>query len=563
MFLAAVLTLVSGNARAQTAVCSSTPGEGERIECTQDATSNNDTSITPLGIDIDTTDNNIPGVYAQHEGSGDIFIDLQTGLDETGRALIRNVIDTMGDHAPGIYGRHEGSGNIEIGVQQGYITTTGESSPGILAYTGYRPSNPQEPDSPPEAAGNINIVVSGSTIETAARNSSGIIAENYGGEGWIEVRVSNSTITTNGSNSYGIFGLRGGTATGDVNIIVDNTGIETEGSSAHGVYGRANSGVPNLMIDVDRGRITTAGRSAYGVRGYRQGNDGIVDIDVVDTTITTTGDRARGVDAYVFDSNGDIDIFVEDSHITTMGAERAPGVRARFQDATPATPTSDGDIRVNVRGGSITTHGAANRVGNDDSGAANTASGLEITHEGDTGDITIDVRDLEITTEGTAVNTDQIGTLSHGIYSRHDGSGDIDIDARGGFIKTKGSFSYGIYGTHAGDGDITIGTRDGHTITTTGDNAHGIVAYHFGTENSRTMEVTVNGMVETRGAGANGVQVGALDSNGDPERIAGLDAEGYLRQTVTVNGSVQGGSGDAAGIFMGIIQQTSQNSLTI
>ena len=80
----------------------------------------------------------------------------------------------------------------------------------------------------------------------------------------------------------------------------------------------------------------------------------------------------------------------------------------------------------------------ASLVGSDDSGRANTSSGLEVTHEGDTGDITIDVEDLDITTEGTAVLTDQIGTLAHGIYSRHDGSGDIVIDARGGFIKDEG-----------------------------------------------------------------------------------------------------------------------------
>ena len=32
--------------------------------------------------------------------------------------------------------------------------------------------------------------------------------------------------------------------------------------------------------------------------------------------------------------------------------------------------------------------------------------------------------------------------------------------------------------------------------------------------------------------------------------MAGLDADGYLQQSVTVNGRVYGGSGSAAGVFL-------------
>ena len=121
--------------------------------------------------------------------------------------------------------------------------------------------------------------------------------------------------------------------------------------------------------------------------------------------------------------------------------------------------------------------------------------------------------------------------MANGIYGTHTGVGDLDIDARGGSITTRGTYSYGIQGRHSGDGNISITTDDNHSIITMGDNAHGIVAYHSGTIDSRVMAVTVDGTVETRGAGANGVQIGALDTNGAPERVAGLDAEGYLRQT--------------------------------
>ena len=463
MYLGALLTLAAGDLSAQqTAVCSDTPGEGERIECTEAADSSNGITLSPTGIDI----------------------------------------DTMGENASGVYGRHEGSGNIEFGAQNTHITTAGGNAHGFHGFIGYRPADPPTEDPLPAAAGDIVIVVGGSTIETAGSNSGGVFAENYGGSGLIDVRMRTSTIKTKDRNGYGIFGLRGGTGSGDVKIDVSGTCIETEGSNAFGIYGRANSGAPKVVIKVERGTIITTGRSADGVRGYRQDNDGLVDIDVLNTDITTSGDRARGIDAYVFQSDGDIDIFVEDSHVTTMGEQRAPGIRARYQDGQA------GDVLVIVRGGSVTTHGAASFVGNDDSGRANTSSGLEVTHEGNAGDITVDVRDVDITTEGTAILTDQIGTLSHGIYSRHNGNGEIDIEARGGSIETKGSYSYGIYGTHAADGDITIQTGDGHTITTTGDNAHGIVGYHLGTGESRTVDITVGGSIEAGGPGADGVRVG-------------------------------------------------------
>ena len=112
--LIAALALVSGNASAQTPVCTNTPASDERIECTEDADSTDDIDITVEGVDIDTMEDGAPGVYGHHEGTGDIFIDFQSGLDENGD-LIRNDIDTTGvstdlDASHGVYARHVGSG---------------------------------------------------------------------------------------------------------------------------------------------------------------------------------------------------------------------------------------------------------------------------------------------------------------------------------------------------------------------------------------------------------------------------------------------------------------------
>ena len=53
LLLALVLGAVT--VQAQTAVCSNSPGTGERIECTEDATSTSDIDIDAEGIDIDTS----------------------------------------------------------------------------------------------------------------------------------------------------------------------------------------------------------------------------------------------------------------------------------------------------------------------------------------------------------------------------------------------------------------------------------------------------------------------------------------------------------------------------
>ena len=168
---------------------------------------------------------------------------------------------------------------------------------------------------------------------------------------------------------------------------------------------------------------------------------------------------------------------------------------------------------------------------------------------------TVDARNLDLTTRGTGIYRG-IGTLSHGFEVIHEGIGHMDVDVTGGFVMTAGSYSYGIYGRHFGNGNIDITTGGGHTVTTTGDNAHGIVAYHYGVADedyantSNTIDITVGGTVDTTGDGAHGVLVGTVNADGNVERVAAVGADGYRRQTVRVNGSVRGGSGEGAGIFL-------------
>ncbi len=312
--LFAVLVVGPRHALAQeTAVCSDTPGEGERIECNEPSTSSTDVDLGPEGVNIDTTDGHFPGVAGLHEGTGDINIDLGYDLvqeDEGGDYTIRySTIRTSGgssseDSAPGVYGRHIGAGDIDIDVRFTDITTTNDLSDGIEAFIGH---GTLETDDPPLAKGNIDIDVSALvTIETDGGGSEGVSARHSGGEGWIDIDVRNSNITTKGGfSANGVNAWRTGTDTGDVNVTVTDTDITTEGRSSHGVFVQhAGDDTANIFINVDGSggnrTFRTSGYNAYGVRAYRDvGTDGLgtgnVTIDVRDLRIITTGPRGRGM----------------------------------------------------------------------------------------------------------------------------------------------------------------------------------------------------------------------------------------------------------------------------
>ena len=361
----------------------------------------------------------------------------------------------------------------------------------------------------PDATGDIFIRIWQSTINTEADRVYGIHAQHTGAGDLTITLEQGSEIDTMGQGAHAIHvRQREGDGEAEINL-EQGADIGTTGEGAAGVYlNNASSDVNvmrNAVVTVNGSIIKTTGSRSHAIWNTREGNGGMGDsrTDVRNSTITTMGNKSFGIYGYLYEAIGDIDILVQGGSVTTQGL-LAHGIYAKHQ-----------------------------KIGEDDAG-----------------DIDIDVRNATITTESTDLDPDILATYSLGIFARHDSTGDITIDAQGGGITTKGVYSYGIYGLHQGDGDIAIDTRDGNTITTTGDNAHGIVAYHYGTEESRTIDITVGGSVEAGGAGAHGVRVGVVNAEGEAERVAAVGADGYLQQTVRVNGRVSGGTGEAAGVFL-------------
>ena len=180
------------------------------------------------------------------------------------------------------------------------------------------------------------------------------------------------------------------------------------------------------------------------------------------------------------DEESEIRITATGANSVTTTGNVAHGVYATRR-ASGSNSSGAGDIIVDVENIVVTTEGAI-------------AVGIYGQHQG-VGDIAINVRNATITTRGTDFCPNRGNTSSYGILAQHrnrnlgdtpldEVRGNINVDVQGGTIETMGSYSHGIYGIFRYDhygGEISILMGGGNTITTTGADAHGVVAYHSGT----------------------------------------------------------------------------------
>ena len=524
-----------------------------------DKSETGDVSINVENVDITVTETGVAGKILNREGaSGHVTIKVNGGeidvtgnyagidslLNANGKLLIdvQNVdITTNGSSADGVRARHQGTGDIVIRVQDGSITADGSvTSGGVYAirFTG---------------DGDVDVRITDVDIETG--DSAGIIANQAGrGSGDIYILVTGGSITTGtnqeadpSADSTGAGSDPGisstfikvndpsnPTPTGLVTIDVQDVDIVTNGLYANGISG-VQEVTGDLVIRVRDGSIKTRSTAldsihsltyALGIYAEHKGV-GDIDIDLTDgLAIETAGKNSYGILAH-HRAAENINLDILGGSVKTAG-ESAHGIYGKHEGT--------GDIDFNVRDGTtVTTKGVA-------------AHGIYGKHEG-TGDIDFNVRNATIVTESIDLHPRFLDTFSVGILANNKGMGNVDIDVQGGSVETRGVYSYGVYGllsevNHGGT--ISIRTSNGNDITTTGDNAHGIVAYNYGTLDTRSIAIDVEGDIHASGTGAQGVRVGTL-SNGAPVRVASFDMDGFRKQTVTVNGRV---IGNDAGVYL-------------
>ncbi len=359
--LALGLLLCAGEAAAQTAVCSDTPGAGQRIACEGASGSAQDVTIDAMNPSISTSAANAYGVYGRHRGTGGIDIDL-TGAG----------IATAGRLAYGVYGRHEGTGAIDIDIVGGSITTAGRVAEGVWGHH-------------LGGSGDVAISANGAEITTEGNHARAIFGSQGGmSAGAVSIDVRDSSLVTKGHDSYGVYSLisnaaseadvaitlSGGSvktagivskavyvqylgARGRVSINLNDVAIATKGDYAHGVFvHHVTAG--GIDMDVSGGSITTAGEGSYGVWANQTGTGGI-DMDLAGVTVETTGARAYGVFAYQTGAGGDIAVDMRDVSVKTAG-DGVHGVWGHIRRAA-----SEADVSVGAGGGSVSAEGLSAR----------------------------------------------------------------------------------------------------------------------------------------------------------------------------------------------------------
>ncbi len=366
--LALGLLLCAGEAAAQTAVCSDTPGAGQRIACEVASGVTQDVTIDAMNPSISTSAANAYGVYGRNRGTGGIDIELTgAGIATAGRSasgvlawasnaagegdvsvgVAGGAVRTEGDRANGVFVVHAGAaGRVSIDLNAAAITTTGANSYGVQAWA----SN---------AAGEVDVSVgaAGGSVRTEGGDrADGVYARNDG-LGGVSVNLNDADIETAGAGAYGVLAWASNAASeADVSISLKSGGrIETAGDRATGVYARSD-GLGGGSVNLNDVDIETTGASAYGVLAWASNAAGEADVSIgaAGGSVRTAGDRGNGVYARS-DGLGGGSVNLNDVDIETTGAS-AYGV---FAWATNAA--SEADVTVGAEGGSVTVEGLGAR----------------------------------------------------------------------------------------------------------------------------------------------------------------------------------------------------------
>ena len=386
--------------------------------------------------------------------------------------------------------------------------------------------------------GTNTITVKGSTLTATVDFTEAILNAQYGTGGDSNTYISDSTITTTGQYGFAVFNIIQQESLGG-NIILDaedlrvtTTGVQEFRAYGFGLYARNQADEGDIRVEA---REYIYNGTGHGIHGWRDvSGHGTVTIVVSDSMITTTGTSGLGFLSRGLSSHG-----ISAWNLSENG-------------------TADDVVDVDVFRTTLTTKDMRSH-------------GVKALSRGP-GGISVYLEDVTVNTESTETNH-QFDTRSHGVFAGNyirDGDnngGNIEVETLRGEITTWGTESFGIYGCHGASydcyehnlkdqeldvdngntGDISIKTTS-TDVTTHGARSAGILVEHTG---DGLIDIHIeDGSVLAKGMDAHAIQVGHVNSDGEPERVVGFGEDGYRKQTVTVNGQVRGGTGQGAGIFL-------------
>ena len=316
----------------------------------------------------------------------------------------------------------------------------------------------------------------------------------------MKIDVRDSTITTAGPRAKGIVGVH--THTGGIDIDVSNTNIMTTGERATGIFGQYNTstgGIGDVTIDATDVTISTGGNRAGGIWGLYTGPEGDMTINTRGGSITTNGghNEAFGIRGSHNGDSGKLTITAREGFNIDVKGNNGRGIWGeRIYIGNPLPGGSpDDDIVIRLSDGEITTRGYW-------------GDAIYADHKGGPGMIDIDLKDVTIETQNTAPDPMHSLAISRGILAVHRGTGDVDVNVRGGSIRTRGPDSQGIdaRNMNADSASKVRVTTLNTPITTWGERSNGIYARHFGSNAERAIAIDAGGNIHASGTGASGCE---------------------------------------------------------
>ena len=325
----------------------------------------------------------------------------------------------------------------------------------------------------------------------------------------------------------------GGGSADDIRI--DATNVVIPATATHAIYAR-HSGSGDIDIDLSGGTLTTTGARDYAVIGWHSGASGDVDIGLKDVIARTSNADSHGVVGYGQGGARTVRIDVRGGSITTEGSGAG-------SHAVVAWQTGAGDIDVDVTDAAIETQGV-NSVG---------VFGYR-TEAGASGNVDVDVRggsiaskgrglygvhawarnsdgagDVEMSVAGTAVTMAR--RLAAAVFAENAGTGDLAVTVSdGAVLRADGERSIGVRAVHGGNGGIALDVSGETVIAVEGGDSAGVQAYHTASRAVANRDTTVDMRI---GAG---VRISAPFANGVQGRLGGSNTAGVA---ITHQGAIR------------------------
>lgn len=422
------------------------------------------------------------------------------------------------------------------------------------------------------AGNNVTVNGIGGTISTSGDRSDGIFAQSVGGSGGnggFAVSISAGVV---GSMAIAVGGNAGGGGAGGDVTVESSSVITTDGADATGIVAQSvggSGGNGGFAVAVAISQTGPSMSLAIGGKGGEAGDSGgLVTMNNTGGSITTLGDRSGGILAQsVGGGGGNGGFSVSASGAAAAGAlgfggEGGEGRLGGTVDVTNVSNVTTSGTNAN----GITAQSIGGGGGNGGfSVVANVAGGSGSLSFGGTGGlgnlggrVKLDNSGDIITGGGQAGHGDQsIGILAQSVGGGGGAGGYSIVGSASGSVGV--NLSFGGAGGFGGHGGLVDFDNSG-SVTTTGNDAHGIVAQSVGGGGGIggfSVKGSVSGSVDAGlaigGAGGIGANGGYVDVSNTGAFIStsGDRAFGLLVQSVGGQGGAGGYSVSAGASFYG------------